>query len=370
MEIETLLVYAVGASGLFASRAFVPAFMSALFMRYGSDFPIIGNMGLFEVTGAEPTWFTSDIAMTTMGGLSTMGMLSASDGQYIESTIQNASVMDMFPAGLVATVVYFVNSSRNSVMQVLQESDEGDELGIQGILSWMDDLWSTFGVLVLFLFPFLILLCSGALIGGFFLLARRAAKVEERSKVKCGGCDEQVSQSACECPKCHNVSSTVKGLGFLGSSSEETVTDLVAHKLNLVEHKRCPVCATRLTEKSPKQSCAECGYSLFSEHPTGMAYSDYIGGRLGGVMFVSFLLGLVPVLGLILGIIYFRIQLVGPYRMYIPLHKSFFIKWILRLFFFLLIGLQIIPVIGGIVLPVMVLLNYRSYRESFEEGLA
>jgi hypothetical protein len=41
----------------------------------------------------------------------------------------------------------------------------------------------------------------------------------------------------------------------------------------------------------------------------------------------------------------------------------------IRIFFFILIAVQLIPGVGGVVVPLMALISYRSYRKSFVKGL-
>jgi hypothetical protein len=54
------LIYGLGISGLFASRAFLPAFISSAVLRYGDSFPFLKNVDFLQnIGGGEPTWFTN-----------------------------------------------------------------------------------------------------------------------------------------------------------------------------------------------------------------------------------------------------------------------------------------------------------------------
>ena len=69
MDLTTLL-YLTGASGFFTSRAFIPAFFTAVFIRYGHLFPFLGDQEFLQITGSEPTWFTNNWTILALGVLS------------------------------------------------------------------------------------------------------------------------------------------------------------------------------------------------------------------------------------------------------------------------------------------------------------
>jgi hypothetical protein len=66
----TSLLYLTGTSGFFTSRAFIPAFFTAVFLRYGNYFPMIGDLEFVQATGSEPTWFTNNFTILALGVLS------------------------------------------------------------------------------------------------------------------------------------------------------------------------------------------------------------------------------------------------------------------------------------------------------------
>jgi len=55
-------------SGLFSSRIFLPAFVTAFFLKYGHSWPFLNNIDLLaelaEKANNHPTWFTSGWAIT------------------------------------------------------------------------------------------------------------------------------------------------------------------------------------------------------------------------------------------------------------------------------------------------------------------
>ena len=84
---------------------------------------------------------------------------------------------------------------------------------------------------------------------------------------------------------------------------------------------------------------------------------------------VCFLLGLIPVLGVIPGVIYYRLSIVAPFRRYIPPGRGFLLRWGVRLAVLALVAFQWVPVAGGLAVPAMALLNYLAYRSAYR-GLA
>jgi hypothetical protein len=83
------------------------------------------------------------------------------------------------------------------------------------------------------------------------------------------------------------------------------------------------------------------------------------------VLAVCFLLGLIPLLGMILGVVYYRTALVLPFAEYLSAKSRFLLRWSLRILFLLLIFFQIIPVLGALAVPLLALVNFLAYRGSF-----
>jgi hypothetical protein len=99
-------------------------------------------------------------------------------------------------------------------------------------------------------------------------------------------------------------------------------------------------------------------------------FVQYIRKRVPVVCGVGFLLSLVPAFGLVAGIIYYRVTLVSPYRRYLPRGRSFLTRIGIRLFYLLLIAFQWVPVLGGLVVPIMAAVSHRTYRSAFEGAVA
>ncbi len=398
------LIYGLGISGLFASRAFLPAFISSVVLRWGDSFPFLKEIDFLQnLGGSEPSWFTNGYVITALGVLSLLeigatkipeaeealesvskylktgmvaatyfGFLSTADKSYIEGNLL------AMQAGFFANIwgfisvanTYFTASIRSGIMELLYEADEDDSLGLRKIISWAEDAWAVIGFIWLILYPIVVLIILGILLGGAFLLKKYFHYKEERSKVACESCGAQNYPCGTECHSCHSPLPRPVTVGFFGQSkNDKPIENLETHKLRLTEKKRCPSCGTRMEDKDPHQTCRACGHELFKDPAFAKDYLAMVTSRLVPILLITLALSFIPFLGLVIGVIIYRVHLVAPFRRYIPLYRSFFLKWMIRIFFFILIAVQLIPGIGGVVVPLMALISYRSYRKSFVKGL-
>ncbi len=409
-----MLVQGVGATGLFASRAFLPAFAAALMMRFGPEWGIIPDWGLLGTLGVAPgpTWFTSDWAIITLGVLSALEVMANENAdarallngidQYakpvmaaltylgIATVADEAAVHDLIERGddgavlhgaapllagwttemvvapLVAAGTLVIAQSRAAVLDLFIEADEDDATGVQRLLAWAENIWAFFGVAFLILFPFVMLVLTALVSGLILLLRRRVEKAEERAKTDCVNCGHGMYQSAVACPQCGTANSDIKSLGWLGATKvDRPAEDVAGQPYRLAAAKRCPVCAERLHERRPHQVCPACGHETFSEPGFAEAYVGRLAARLPMVLAVCAGLSLLPVIGLIPGIIYYRLALIAPMRRYIPRGKNLLMKWGIRLLFVVLIALQWVPGLGGFVVPAMAAVSFAAYRRLF-----
>lgn len=408
--------------GLFASRAFVPAFAAALILRFGPQFPIIADLGLLKALGfaadAAPTWFTSDASLIILGllaaleiaatknpdarallnsvdqyfkplmaALTTLGVATAADGEFAQDLMNSDGAipgagamlpgavvmmpvmagftMGSLPAIISAVGTFITSTTRSFIVGLFMEADEDDDAGLQKLLSWGEDIWAMFGLFFLILFPLVMLALIGIATGFVFLLRWWAHRKEEKSRVACGSCDELMYRCAMRCGNCQTDNPKVCDVGLLGQSDTDDPADMRTQAYQLAEAKRCPVCAVKLEERRPRQACPACGADPFADPAFTKAYVDRITARLPLVLLVTAGLGAVWIVGVIPAVIYYRMALVAPLRRYIPRGRNLLTKWGLRLVFFILLATQIVPGAGIITVPVMALLSFLAYRQLF-----
>lgn len=398
MDLNSLL-YSLGLSGFFASRAFLPAFAAAVAMKYGTHLPWLGNLEFVKSMSDSPTWFTHPAVIIGLGvlavaemvaerspeirevldeamvyaksGLSaatSYGLLSATDAAVANDLISHAGFFDSIPALISGGLTFFLSNTRNGVVSILSEADEDDSLGLRRFISWCEELWATFGVWLLLAVPAAVLLLNGIVFGVLFLIKKRHEGKMEAARVECPKCQTRIHCFSTACLTCDTPNSNPVALGSLGGMLETRENDLLAQKVRLIELKRSPKSGEKVKGRGSDIVCKEDGVSLFADPIVNERYFETVDGRVPKVLLISAALGFVPILGLIAGVIYYRLQLVAPYRRYLPWSKGFLTKWLVRL---VLLGLAALQIVGfGIfAVPMMAFINHWMYRGAFRSDL-
>lgn len=394
------LIFGAGSVGPFASRAFVPAFITAALLRFAPQYAPWFPDDLAGIATQAPTWFTSNTSLVIFGLLAALeiaatkspdiravwqefdkyakslvavitylGIASAQDVGFVQQATQQAGYADTLPALLIGLGVFWLGTLRSGALGILTDADEDDDIGVQGLFSWAEDVWAFFGPVLLLLFPIVMLALIGIVAGLLVLVRRRSEAREERSKTPCANCGELIYGAAVRCYACTMVVERPRAVSFFGRSLDEPAADTGSHPYKLVEKKRCPVCATRFEKKAVHQACAACGHELFADRAFADAYLARSDTRLPAVLIVSALFSAVPVVGLIPGVIYYRMTLIAPLRRYIPRGRGIFLKWGVRILFFFMVMFQWVPLAGALVVPLMALVNYTVYRSAFRAML-
>jgi Domain of unknown function (DUF4126) len=389
------LFNSIGSSSLFSTRIFLPALLMALLLRFGPDVPIIQHLGLLAyLQHGHPTWFTSNTSLIVLTALSILeilaqknpearkvlqeidiyikpamailasfGFISSENASFVGRTVHTAGYSDAIFPLISAVLTWRLSILRQRVATAL--FDHLDGTGLDKLISWLEEAWTVFGVFLLFLFPLLMILMIAAATGAMYALRKRLEYVEDHSKIPCSKCGTMIYPCAVACGSCRQANATPHEVGFLGQSKQEPASDPANQMYRLAEKRRCSVCAARLPARRPKEPCCACGDASACETKFAQAYASYIGQRLPIVLLVSFLMSLVPILGLIVATVFFRMEIVLPFSQYLPLGRNFLLRWGIRLLFLVLIFLQIIPLLGGIVAPLMAYISYSAYRSSY-----
>lgn len=402
----TLAFQGVGSSGFFSSRSFVPAFAMASTLAYGGSVSWIAEAPLFVDAGGAEVWFLSGgmiqllgllallevaaykspmlrewavefdtYSRTGMSMVTYMGVYGVYEVSYAgmlppETGLYAAGILSTLPVLLTGGGTYLASLIRNGAMRLLVEADEDDDAGVQGLFSWGEDVWALFGPLLFILFPIVMLLLIGGVIGAMYMLRRRAEAREEQSKVSCPNCTSMNYATALHCYDCRHAFEAPRQVGFFGTAKDSPAPDLTHHPYRLAEKKRCPVCATRFEERSVYQACSACGHTLNTEQAFTDEYVLYISRRVPKVMGICLGLSLIPVIGLIPGVIYYRMTLVAPYRRYLPRGHSWRTKWLTRIAAVGLISFQWVPGVGAVTVPALAYINYGLYRRAYFKQLS
>src|SRR4051812_32027173 len=228
-----LLIHGLGSIGIFASRAFLPAFATALLLRFGPQVPWLAHSGLLRNVRDVPTWFTSDTALiilgllsalelvaeripeakafldevhdylkTGMAALTFLGVLGASDRALVGGLVGEAGPIEYLPALAVGAGAFLASKARGLGAGPRSGAGEDDDLGLQGLLRWVGDLWGALGPLALILLPLLTLALFGIALVLLLLAGRYVEAREEATKVPCTNCGEWLYACATACPHC------------------------------------------------------------------------------------------------------------------------------------------------------------------------
>ena len=389
------LLQGVGSAGAFSSRVFLPAFITALVLRFGPGIPVIDHLGLLSlVKHGQPTWFTGNASLIVLGILSVLeifgqknpeirqllhefdiylkpvmaaltclGYLRSTDAAFVSSTVQQAGFVSDIPPLLSGFFTYRLALIRKQVATAVFDHLEGTHL--DQILNWLEDAWSVTGTLLLILLPLLMLVALATIWITLFLIRRQFKVKEEHAKIACSGCGHLMYPCANACPICKQTNPSPCEIGFLGQSKFIPTCDPSHHAYRLVEKRRCPVCAAHRPPRHAHTPCPECGSTLAADPAFNQAYVHYISQQVPTVLVACFLMCLVPIFGLIASSVYSRMELVLPFSQYLPLGKTFVLRWSIRILFLLLVFLQLIPLLGGLVGPLMAYISFVVYRNSY-----
>lgn len=271
-------------------------------------------------------------------------------------------------AAVTSVGTWLLAGVRQAVMDMLTDFDEDDSLGLIKMLSFAEGGWTITLMLTLIFLPLIALALTGVALLGLFLVKRWFEQRTERTKVPCAHCQSAIYPTALFCPSCRQPNESPRQVGVFGQARTLIATDRSAQRLRLLARKRCPSCATRLPAKTLRQSCPACSTVTFGDISEANVYLRSLDKKLPQTLVICGLLGFVPLVGLVPGIIYYRLSLVASLRAYIPRTVGCFTRWGLRLAAGVLIMLQ--PFfLGWLTLPAMALMNYVVYRQVLRSGL-
>lgn len=374
----------------------MPLFTTGLVVRFGTEWTALAGLLGIELLDSIPRWAISDRALVVLGlaaffevawtkspelremigvtdpmlkGLVALAVaiLLTPQGSLASAPTQQAGLLGSLSpvhawAALVAGLTFILASVRNGVYGFLIDLDEGDDLGLQKLLSWLEDGIGFLGVLFVVILPVVAVVVTGLTLLGLFLLQRMLELRERRQWQACHRCEKEQPPCGLVCARCGATNPRPLQVGWLGTIRRQQASDRVRHRLDLLSGKRCRRCGHRLRGRSFDIICQECGTIPFESEADLQDYLACIQSKLPKVLGVLLLLSAVPVVGLIPGVIYYRLTLISSLRHYIPHSSRFFGRWMARILSLLLVVVQPIPFLGALSLPLMALANFWLYR--------
>ena len=388
-------IYSLASVPMFASRPFLAAAVTVLVAKFGMDLPWLRDSDVVLALSRSPEWFTSwpmVIAVVALAVTEALAVkhaevrafLNEFDG-YLKSavallvsfavldeqtgdtlrSIQRAGIgLGTFFSLIVASLVYALAGLRHAVMGVLAEVDDDDDIGLQTVLNWVENSWTVLGLLFLVILPSVALALSALATFGLWLVRKSAERREQRSKIPCASCATPVFPHATRCHACGTPLAAPRGVGVFGTPSDAPAPDPVRHRFDLIARKRCPICATRLKKRAVRQACPACRTVTFASQAEFQLYLDALQRRLPRTLWICLGLSAIPVVGVIPGVVYYRLALVSGLRGYVPPLRGCLARVMIRVVNWGLILLQPIPILGALIVPLMCASSYWIYRSS------
>ncbi|WP_298820346.1 hypothetical protein [Chloroflexus sp.] len=264
---------------------------------------------------------------------------------------------------IASVAIWIISGIRAAIIGLISLMDPGGHLGLLRLFSLGDGGWAITTTIVLIFFPLLALLLAGITVLSLWLIRRYFEARERKQLIACASCGSQMHPSALECPSCRQLNQQPRMVGMFGQPRPEPVTDPAAHRIALIKNRRCPSCATRLKKRDIQQACPACATVTFADIAQVNTFIRTLDRQLPRALLISGLLGLVPVIGVVPAIIYYRLSLISSLQSYVPVGIGCFTNWGLRFVAIFLIALQSAPGIGIFAIPALCLINYTVYRQ-------
>lgn len=404
MSLNSIL-YTLASVPMFASRPFLAAWLTCVLAKFGTSIPFLGSSDVVETLARAPEWFRSGWMLAVLTALAALEVVAAKRPEVREwldtidgwvksgvAMLVSLAVLDRDTASTIERIhsqgfgvenlgtaitgglTFAASSLRQRVFEWLAHIDDDDDIGLQSVLSWVENSWTVLGILFLVVFPVVALVLSALTTLALFAWERRARKRELASRVACTTCSEKILPHATRCHACGTANASMRAVGVFGNPKDGPAESLERQRFDLVARKRCPLCATRLKKRAVQQSCPQCRAVTFASREDFDLYLASLNRRLPRTLLVCFALSAIPLAGVVPGVLYYRLTLVSGLRGYVPPLRGCLTRVVVRLVNFGLIALQPIPIAGAFVLPLMCLATFFIYRSALadraEEDLA
>lgn len=393
------LLHAIGSCSLFASRVFMPAFLTAALLRFGPQVPLIGALGLLDTTASNPIWFTSDAclwvllvlslaelvgdkvpevrdfthsidiyAKPVLAALTALGVVQATDAEFAGSALHHAGSASLIVVFIAAGGTAVTAWLRQGLLGWIEGLDPDDSLHLRQFISYGEDVWMVVGALVLVVLPLLMALTLVA-VGVVLALVRKTLHdQEQRGKQPCPICGVPAYRCAVACASCHGSLPQPRAVGVLGQPKDHAAADLAIHRAQLLGRLRCPSCAGRLRIGDVGQRCAACQQLPFELVPAE-GYLNYLDSQRNTALALVAALSLVPILGFVVASVYVQLVLIAPMRIHLPVGRRTLVKWGLRVARWLVFAVQWLPGPNAVVAVGFTFVQFRVYRRMVGEVL-
>ncbi|MEE9394280.1 MAG: hypothetical protein V3W41_17410 [Planctomycetota bacterium] len=394
MDIEYYLL-SLGLIPLLMSRGILPVLASALVARFGPDIGFLAERNGIEIMAGLPEWLQSDASLIVLAVLAFFEHRINRSPELSETlSIGDAEMKGIFATALcllmvfgapsevmasgvvvsqaglfsfatlwalmIGVAVWVAATARRGIYGLYAEMDPDDSLGIRKLLAGLESFFAALGPFIFVIFPLLAAVAAGFAVVALKLLERGFAGLDAKHRYRCE-CGVETHLCAIACGSCGVANPTPRGVGVFGQPRSKAARQDASHVQALREKKRCARCAEKLKKASFDVSCDRCRQAAFENVGAAEDYLLRVKRKLPATLLVSTLCSLIPVVGLIPGVIYYRLNLISGLRAYLPWSQAIWSRWLVRFACLLLVLLQALPLVGALSIPIMCLINYGVY---------
>ncbi|AFM04675.1 hypothetical protein Fleli_2301 [Bernardetia litoralis DSM 6794] len=384
-----VLLHAIGTIPLFASRAFLPAFLTSLLFRLPSVFPfadvdapsaelfitktpviiVLGILAVLEIladknTDIKTLWLQAEpFLKPIIYSIMLLGVVD-NDSEAIMQGIYQAGMGDYVMIFFTAGAVYSLTILRTRIQEWLLEIDGDGDLFLNFIFSSIEDTFVFFGFFLLLVTGIGAIIFFGIIVGVLYLWQQKIKTNEEKQKIACSSCQHKNPPFALECSNCHTSQSQIYKIGFLGQKKNEQLNnDTKARKkqtFNLLTQERCGYCAS----KTNKKVCPTCRKEhILNTSENRKAYIMFIQKRYATWLPLSIGLGFIPIVGIAIAVLGANLYVFAPMKRQIPSIKAVGVQILTKILLFCVIFFG--SVAGFILAPLYCSVRFFMWRTAF-----
>ena len=384
-----ILLHAIGTIPLFASRAFLPAFLTSLLFKFPNLVPfssidvpsaelfitktpvliVLGILTVLEIltdknTDLKTLWLQAEpFLKPIIYSIMLLGVVD-NDSEAIMKGIYQAGMSDYILIPITAGAVYGLTILRTRIQQLILDIDEDGDLFLNFVFSSLEDTFVFFGFLLLLTTGILAVIFFALVVGGVYLWQRRIRANQEKEKNPCPICQTRNPPFALECSKCHTSQEEIHKIGLFGQRKQELTIDSTKsrkkHALNLLAQGRCGYCAT----KTQKRVCPDCQKEhILNSSENKKAYLHFIQKRYAIWLPITIAVGFIPIIGIGISIMGANLYVFAPFKRQISTVTSVGVQILSKILLFLVIFFG--SVAGFILAPLYCSVRFFMWRTTF-----
>ncbi len=384
-----IILHAIGTIPLFASRAFLPAFLTSLLFRFPTFIPfssidapsaelfitktpviiVLGILAVLEIladknTDIKALWLQAEPYLKpVIYSVMLLGVVD-NDSEAIIQGIYQAGMSDYILILITASSVYGLTILRTRIQQLILDIDEDGDLFLNFIFSSIEDTFVFFGFLLLLFSGIIAVVFFAIVVGGIYLWQKRIRSNLQKQKNPCDVCQTKNPPFALECSKCHTPQKKVHKIGLFGQRKNELIEDTSKarknHALRLLTQERCGYCAT----KTHKKVCPDCGKEhILNSSENRKAYVMFVQKRYALWLPLTVAVGFIPIIGIGISIIGANLYVFAPFKRQISTSTSIGVQVLSKIVLFLVIFFGSLA--GFILAPLYCSIRFVMWRTAF-----